>query len=174
MADHVLVVGNPFDGMQVFGPVTPNDPDLEEYIEREHHDDYWWLVTLGKIPVEPIPLDVQDEIDAGLRERFGPEVAPRTTHEPRTPDVILADVYKYGRGEVELGTPELPELIWEILEDVRSAYRIAINAELQGQEMDADDALAHGLTPQRHTRDQIIKGVDDTIMDYLTNNYGDD
>jgi hypothetical protein len=45
----VLVYGDPAGGFQFVGPVTPNDPDLEDYIERELRGVSWWYVPLRSL-----------------------------------------------------------------------------------------------------------------------------
>jgi hypothetical protein len=73
----MLVYGNPADGFTYVGPVVPNDPELESYIETELHDQYWWYVSFtsldqargqahlddGDVHVLSTPVD---EPDAGV------------------------------------------------------------------------------------------------------------
>lgn len=42
----ILMVGNPSDGFKLIGPVMPNDPDLDRFIELYMQNDYWWYVPL--------------------------------------------------------------------------------------------------------------------------------
>lgn len=44
----LLVTGDPATGFAYTGPVRPNDPDVDEYIETHLRDAYWWYV-----PVRP-------------------------------------------------------------------------------------------------------------------------
>lgn len=53
---HVLIVGNPAEGFSYFGPVVPNTPHLDEYIDRELRNETWWLVKLNPLP-EPDGTD---------------------------------------------------------------------------------------------------------------------
>lgn len=46
----VLVVGNPIDGLTLYGPSTANDPQLEDFIERELNQETWWYAPLQSIP----------------------------------------------------------------------------------------------------------------------------
>jgi Helix-turn-helix len=65
---HLLIVGTPADGFRYIGPVTPNDPDLDEYIDRELRDEYWWLVELDPLPVEEEPDLRKMLARAGMRQ----------------------------------------------------------------------------------------------------------
>lgn len=47
---HVLVYGNPFDGMKVVGPITPNDDGLETYTDTELRNEDWWYAPLDAPP----------------------------------------------------------------------------------------------------------------------------
>lgn len=49
----VLVVGNPADGFRFIGPVTPNDPALDEYVETELRNETWWYAPLTALPEAP-------------------------------------------------------------------------------------------------------------------------
>lgn len=43
----VLIVGNPFDGLRVFGPFDSTD-EIDGYTEEHHAHDEWWVVKLTK------------------------------------------------------------------------------------------------------------------------------
>lgn len=55
----VLVTGNPFDGMQVFGPIATED-EAEE-LAREFSDTDWWIVPLVS-PAEVVTGDGDAEV----------------------------------------------------------------------------------------------------------------
>lgn len=42
----VLAHGSPSDGLTLIGPIVPNNPDMEEWIERNLGDDYWWYLPV--------------------------------------------------------------------------------------------------------------------------------
>lgn len=46
---HVLMVGDPFDGMRIIGPIDPNDPNLEDYIAANCKDVTWWYVPVTSL-----------------------------------------------------------------------------------------------------------------------------
>ncbi len=45
----LLVTGDPGSGFRYIGPVTPNDPDLDEYIETNLRDEYWWYLPVQSL-----------------------------------------------------------------------------------------------------------------------------
>jgi hypothetical protein len=54
---HVLVVGNPADGFRFYGPITPNDPALELFIETELRNEDWWYAELRPLPAMLAPAE---------------------------------------------------------------------------------------------------------------------
>jgi hypothetical protein len=47
MAEQKLLVwGDPVSGFTYMGPMTPNDPAMETWIETNLSDEYWWYVPL--------------------------------------------------------------------------------------------------------------------------------
>jgi hypothetical protein len=54
----LLVWGTPADGFTYMGPMMPNDPAMEAWIERELRDQYWWY-----IPLKPPAWTTIDEDD---------------------------------------------------------------------------------------------------------------
>jgi hypothetical protein len=42
----LLVWGTPVDGFTHMGPVEPNDPDMERWIETYLKDESWWYVEV--------------------------------------------------------------------------------------------------------------------------------
>jgi hypothetical protein len=46
----VLIVGTPADGFRFIGPVTPNDPALDAYVDTELRGQDWWYATLEPLP----------------------------------------------------------------------------------------------------------------------------
>jgi hypothetical protein len=51
---YIIVFGNPFDGMEVYGPFnTPSEADeWAESVERKMADSNWWMMPIT--PVSPI------------------------------------------------------------------------------------------------------------------------
>lgn len=45
----LLVYGDPVEGFQFIGPITPNDPDLDEFVERELHNVTWWYAPIQSL-----------------------------------------------------------------------------------------------------------------------------
>lgn len=45
----ILVYGDPASGFKFIGPVVPNTPDLEEYIETHLQNDTWWFVPVTSL-----------------------------------------------------------------------------------------------------------------------------
>lgn len=45
----LLVSGTPADGFKYVGPVIPNDPDLDDYVDRHLRNEYWWYVDLRSL-----------------------------------------------------------------------------------------------------------------------------
>lgn len=45
----VLVVGDPATGFELIGPVTPNDPALERYTDRELRHTTWWYMGIESL-----------------------------------------------------------------------------------------------------------------------------
>lgn len=72
----------------------------------------------------------------------------------RVAQAILDDFDAGCRGE---GDHDMRGLLWEVIEDIRLAYRVAM--------IDALDTAP---------ADQIIATVESTVNDYVVNNYGDD
>jgi len=54
----LLVWGTPADGFTFMGPMIPNDPAMEAWIERELNNEYWWYV-----PLKPPAWTTADEGD---------------------------------------------------------------------------------------------------------------
>ena len=48
---HVIAVGNPFDGITLHGPIVPNTPETEEFLENECRNETWWIIEVQPIPV---------------------------------------------------------------------------------------------------------------------------
>jgi hypothetical protein len=48
----VLITGTPADGFRFIGPVTPNDPDLDTFIDTELRGQDWWYATLEPLPTK--------------------------------------------------------------------------------------------------------------------------
>lgn len=48
MNTHLLVYGNPVDGFTFIGPITPNDPELEAWIENHLAGETWWYAPLKR------------------------------------------------------------------------------------------------------------------------------
>lgn len=42
----ILVYGDPASGFKFIGPVIPNDPDLDEYIDTHLPNETWWYVPV--------------------------------------------------------------------------------------------------------------------------------
>jgi hypothetical protein len=63
---HLLVTGNPENGFTFYGPVTPNDPDLDEFTDRELAGQYWWHIPLTPPPYEQAAADAQPELVARI------------------------------------------------------------------------------------------------------------
>ena len=70
----------------------------------------------------------------------------------RTPDEILTDYDRGCRGEADI---DMREILWEIIDDIRSSYALAMECHER-----IDDQTAHDITI--------------TVEDYLANSYGDD
>lgn len=45
----ILVVGNPGDGFRLIGPVTPNDPALDHYIDFQLTSEDWWYLPVQSL-----------------------------------------------------------------------------------------------------------------------------
>lgn len=72
----------------------------------------------------------------------------------RTPDEILTDIDTVAATSVD--GPDLRNLMWEVIEDVRSSLRLAID--------NTQEPLTDGQKQEIWL----------TIEDYVVNNYGDD
>lgn len=46
----LLVYGNPAEGFTYVGPVTPNDPDLDHFVDTGLRNVTWWYVPLRTLP----------------------------------------------------------------------------------------------------------------------------
>ena len=46
---HILVSGNLVDGFSFIGPVTPNDPTLDRYVDTELNGQEWHYVQLTSL-----------------------------------------------------------------------------------------------------------------------------
>lgn len=68
----------------------------------------------------------------------------------RTPDEILADFDAAAKGQADLS---IRDLLWDVIDDIRDSYRIAMGAYIEDP-----------------TADKIQAVVDD----YLSTHYGDD
>lgn len=47
---HVLVTGDLVTGFTFIGPITPNDPILDEYVDTELRDQHWAYIELTSLP----------------------------------------------------------------------------------------------------------------------------
>lgn len=75
----------------------------------------------------------------------------RPEHPTRTPDELLTDLdSRFERLEVEAGRA----ILWEIIEDIRSSYRLAIT--------------------NRYGENETTLSIETEVTDYLVNHYGDD
>lgn len=75
---------------------------------------------------------------------------------PRNPDDILTDIDALDTSFVEDQSLTPRGLLWEVIEDVRDSYRLAMEGLV--------DPLS---VSQRWT-------IEQAVSDYLVNNYGDD
>lgn len=78
------------------------------------------------------------------------------TEPARSPDEILADIDALDTSFVEDQTLTARGIMWEVIEDVRSSYRLAM-----------DQAHIPLFDSQR-------REIERAVEDYLANNYGDD
>lgn len=76
----------------------------------------------------------------------------------RTPDQILRDLDQLDTSFCDDPNVTVRGLIWEVIEDIRSSYRLAI-----------DDILGATLS-----QIGIQEGIEVIVDDYLANHYGDD
>jgi len=57
---YVLIVGNPFDGLRIYGPWT--DANLaQEYADQNHDDADWWVMQVVSVEGETEQLVLPDE-----------------------------------------------------------------------------------------------------------------
>lgn len=70
---------------------------------------------------------------------------------PRTPDALLADFDKGIKGQADI---DMYDVLWEILDDVRSSYRLAMK--------------------MHDFHDDYVEDVDKTVFDYIVNHYGEE
>ena len=70
---------------------------------------------------------------------------------PRLPDEIMTDFQAGCQGTADI---DMTALLWEIIQDVMDSYWLA----MKNQQVSLKDAL----------------NIQDTVVDYLANNYGDD
>jgi hypothetical protein len=47
---HILIVGNPVDGLTIYGPIEPNTQEVDEYIDRDLRNQTWWMVEIKPLP----------------------------------------------------------------------------------------------------------------------------
>jgi hypothetical protein len=73
----VLMYGDPSDGFNLVGPVIPNDPELEEFTDRELRDAYWWYVPMRSLPAtrRQLGLDTPDSVLVGIVDETGTAIA---------------------------------------------------------------------------------------------------
>lgn len=74
------------------------------------------------------------------------------TANPRTPDQILEDFETGCQGA--MANMDMRAILWEVIDDIRQSYRLAMEAE------DVDEGT--------------VDAVQDTVLDYAVNHYGDD
>lgn len=77
----------------------------------------------------------------------------------RTPDEILDDFDAGSRDRVVLVPRQIDmrAVLWEVIDDIRYSYRLAM-----------EDCTTVTITPE------AIDEVQDAVLNYLTNNWGDD
>jgi hypothetical protein len=98
----VLVTGKPTDGFTFYGPVTPNDPELERFTDMELSGQDWWYCPLSPLPIMPLTLDqvIDEATEMGLLD-------DKPTKEP-TDMAAFITVYAYP-GD---GDPLMPATAW--------------------------------------------------------------
>jgi hypothetical protein len=47
----LLVTGTPADGFTFYGPVTTNSGALDEFVDQQLSDQYWWYTELQSLPI---------------------------------------------------------------------------------------------------------------------------
>jgi len=72
----------------------------------------------------------------------------------RTPDAILADI------EEQVGLRNVIDEIWEIIRDVQSSYRLALESVDVSNHLDGIPL-------------SVIREIETAVNDYLGNHYGD-
>lgn len=74
----------------------------------------------------------------------------------RMPDQIMGDFDIATRGQADI---DPREVLWEVIDDIRSSYRLAMEHALKGLGVDWPN---------------LVDEVQDTVLSYVSDAYGDD